>query len=230
MNLEAIKSPLKPLWDKTPWRISRQNKELKQLLQEAESNLNFWFCESMGDYIEKELLPRAHSILPKDYSGKTFVKKFRSRYKSFNGLSSYQNFILELDCLSLINNLNVDEDRPRHFPRIIDFNVEDKSITMSDQGLSVDRLTQEVVIPEFESQVSRMLQILHDAKVVHMDMNPSGRNLLVDKMGTLSIIDFDCAVALDRPFSKSYQRRVYTYRTTKERIIDICEKNKFLLI
>jgi hypothetical protein len=229
MNLELVKSPLRPLWGKTPWRISRRNEELKQLLQTAETNVDFWFRQSMGNYIENELLPRARNVLERDYPGPSYVKTCRSRYKSFNGLSTFQNFILELDCLSLINSVTAGEE-PRHFPRLIDFDVESRSITMSHQGTSVDRLTKRVVVPDFEAQVSRMLQVLHDAQVVHLDMNPSGRNLLVDERGILSIIDFDCAVALERPFSESYRARVNTYRTTEDRIVGVCEKHEFLLV
>lgn len=162
-------------------RISKAERKVRRAQDYAEYAFKFLF----SSYIEDEILPRAHQVRVIDYSAPVFVKHFKD-----GKTRTLIHFFLELDCLSRLADKKNSECSIRHFPRIIDFDIHNRSITMTDEGTSLRDLSEIVKVPDAYQQVERIMNQLLNAGIVHYDICPLGKNLVVDSVGKISIIDF----------------------------------------
>jgi RIO-like serine/threonine protein kinase len=127
-----------------------------------------------------------------------YIIKTYSKYNPIrlcNGLTKNQAIALESQCLSRLNS--------EHFPKLIESNGD--CLIMSYQGVSLDKLRKNTIIPNPKKQIREIIKQLEENNIVHLDMHSSGKNLCVDKNGTLSIIDFDMAVIDDTVMSNTLQ-------------------------
>jgi len=130
-----------------------------------------------------------------------FIKTFRNKFSPHNGKTAYQNFILELDCLGRINEVMSNNNEYEHFPILLGYDSKALTIRMSNRGRSIKDLREPILVEGLHRQVNNIHRILTEARVIHLDCTGNGKNLLINKSGILSLIDFDIAVANANPFS-----------------------------
>lgn len=138
-------------------------------------------------------------------SESTFVKTARHRLDDFSGLTSYQSFILELECLVRLNKLT-DENGRSPFPKLYSFDVEKREIESSHVGHSLSCLNYSVDVRCFGEQIASIVALLKKAGVIHLDNHPSGKNVCVSDEGRIYLIDFDLA-AIDGVALGPYQQK-----------------------
>lgn len=198
----------------------------------AEKTLDFQFRTFMRDYVETVVLPRATRVRKRDYAHKTYTKTARRRFLPVNAKTGYQNFILELDCLSRINEAVDEQDLPRHFPVLVDFDPDKLTITCSHDGESLEILRKPVHIPNPAAQIRQITETLAQARIKHLDMHPSGKNLLVDPKGRLTVVDFDMAQVDGLSLSSSVDERLANDEMvlTGARILAILQAQKYITL
>ncbi|ERP30969.1 hypothetical protein [Chitinivibrio alkaliphilus] len=188
--------------------LRKELRRAEKQLTNAEKAINYHFTRSHKEYINEEIFPRAAKVANSTFTGKTRTKKFTRRFRSFKVMSAYQLFLLELDCLGRINEQMLLQDEENHFPILVDYNPEKATITTSHNGISLDKLTTKMVVPNLERQITTILNILANARVIHLDMHKRGSNIVIDSHGILSIIDFDMAQAANRPFNYTVEAKL----------------------
>jgi len=146
-----------------------------------------------------------------DYHKGTVTKKFKSSNR-FTGLSANQSYHLEVSILERLNapnlspaticsNVNL-ERTARFFPKLLARNDATLTFTTSYDGTSLDQIYEKnrkardnfCSLPlSFVIQAAEcMVTLLERAHVKHMDMDPSGKNMLIHR-NRLTLYDFDIA-------------------------------------
>lgn len=128
----------------------------------------------------------------------TIIKKPTRKFKRSNGLELSEYIILEKDCLELIekNYKCKCKQKRSHFPKIIKFDRVRSEFELTDQGSSIDTMItnkKRITVPDMDEQIDCILDNLSRNKIRHLDLHDSGKNVCVDKAGTISLIDFDVA-------------------------------------
>ena len=146
----------------------------------------------------------------------TIIKKPTREVKRSNGLHLPEYFLLEKECLELIEkNYKCKCKKKRsHFPKIVKSNLHKHEFELSDQGTSIDILitkNRKIDVPDIDEQLDCILDNLNRNKIRHLDLHDSGKNLCVDKYGTISLIDFDVASIGSNYLSTSLQIRASRY-------------------
>lgn len=132
----------------------------------------------------------------KKQSSEDFKKKSRCRLQ-WVGASAEETFWLELLCLLKLEEVsNKEKLQKTHFPRVTSVNEKDKSFTMESVGLTVDklyRMGRKVDIPDASSQIDRIVDLLVQADIKHLDVveKDVGKNIAISDDGIISLIDFD---------------------------------------
>ncbi|WP_156824353.1 hypothetical protein [Thioalkalivibrio thiocyanoxidans] len=159
-----------------------------------------------------------------------YTKQFRTRFQNWNGMTAYQNFILELDCMSRINRVLETGDIRRHFPRLVQFDVKSLTVTYSYEGVGVNNLQESVVVPRVWEQLDEIDRTFKRARVVHLDMHRSGKNLLVGSKGNITVIDFDVAQAGGLSFNWSIDKRIESGKlvASKANMFDILASHRYV--
>lgn len=198
------------------------------VIQLAEQTIDFQFKKLMGEYIETQVVPLASAVKAPKFDSQVYVKRFTSKYQTWNSMSAYQCFILELDCLSRINCAMQSRNKTKHFPILVDFDLNTLTITISNNGNALNKLKEPFVVKNLSLQIEEIFETLKQAKVIHLDMVTSGKNVVVNKEGILTIIDFNMAQANGYSFNHCVEKRILdkTYTLTKECFLDIIKKNK----
>lgn len=134
-----------------------------------------------------------------------------------NGLTALQAFHLELMCLDRLQRTS--RHGRQHFPALARFDESRPSLWMSHTGRSLDLIQgrargrmAERLSRDFEDQLKRIVRRLERARIVHLDMHPTGRNITADRDGRLALIDFDLAAIDDTCFSAEIIRRHADWR------------------
>ena len=161
-----------------------------------------------------------------------FVKSFRD--KKCNGLDKNNAFLLELKCLQKINKYYscICSVPRKHFPKIVEINNEKKTISLSNRGFSVkDIIEKKINIKpiHIEEQINCIVHNLKKKKIRHLDMCENGKNICVNKKGTISLIDFDYASVGDKYMSDKIKRSVDNFGTYEEYIEIFKEKCNFII-
>jgi tRNA A-37 threonylcarbamoyl transferase component Bud32 len=135
---------------------------------------------------------------------KLFYKTFKLRKRNrYSGLIGSDSFLLEKKCIdNLSQKYNCECKKKRnHFPSIksVEKTKNKKIIEMTHLGESINKLSknQKKYIKKkkvnFKEQISCILNNLKKSETYHNDMHKSGKNLIVNKKGDLSLIDFNIA-------------------------------------
>ena len=124
----------------------------------------------------------------------------------WNGLSDRQAFYLEAESLRRLNCSELSLAERRHFPRLFSLDSGALTVTMSHNGITLDKLKRKVSAPNVESQILTIARTFEKSSVVHLDIS-RGKNITVDDKGTLCLIDFDIACLDDLPLSGKIQER-----------------------
>lgn len=143
-----------------------------------------------------------------DAPGGAFVKRCRTRLAVPSSSSTaFQAFVLEANCLGRLREVM---ERHDHwcFPVSYGLDVKSRTITMSDCGVSLLDLAEAQEVRELDLQLDRMVDLLREASVVHLDANPSGKNITVDRHGGLHLIDFDIAALDGRCINAAHRLRL----------------------
>jgi len=128
----------------------------------------------------------------------TIIKKPTRKFKRSNGLDISEYILLEKECLELIEKnykCNCKHKRS-HFPKMLRFDRGKTEFELTDQGTSIDTMIakkRKINIPDIDEQINCILDNLKKNKIRHLDLHDSGKNVCVDKHGTISLIDFDVA-------------------------------------
>lgn len=207
----------------------------KESISIPEKTIDYQFKKLMGSYINDEIIPRADKVKHPAYPDKTHKKVFKSRYRNWNAMSAYQNFILELDCLSRINETMWSIEKVKHFPILVDYDIESLEITISHNGESLNQIQNggiRIERSEAKRQVIDALDILDKAKVVHLDMCRSGKNIVINNKQVFTFIDFNMAQANGISFNYCVEQRIneHSHTLTKDMFFSILERNKNIIL
>ncbi len=210
--------------------LRKDNEKLVKRLAVAERSLNYAFEKGFRSYIRQVVLPRAREVQEGDMECRVYTKQFRTRFQNWNGMTAYQNFILELDCMSRINRVLETGDIRRHFPRLVQFDVKSLTVTYSYEGVGVNNLQESVVVPRVWEQLDEIDRTFKRARVVHLDMHRSGKNLLVGSKGNITVIDFDVAQAGGLSFNWSIDKRIESGKlvASKANMFDILASHRYV--
>ena len=162
------------------------------------------------------------------------IKKQIKNNSKYNGLSVYQSFELENQCLKLINDnfkCKCTCQKNNHFPKIISCNKTNFNFELSDCGISFNnykrfvkqKKIKPIKIVNLDEQIECIVNNLKKNKIKHLDMTLCGKNLCINRNGIISLIDFDIAAIDDKFMSKKIKDRDHDnyYIWLKQRIINI---------
>lgn len=151
------------------------------------------------------------SPLPSAAVSAVHAKQYASR-PLINGLTAWQACHLEALCLTRLQEEG--GEAAAHFPAVVEMDSRRHRIVLTHQGLSLDRVARTdrasvaaQIRDSFREQLAVIVNAMKRARVVHLDMRPTGHNITVDDDGRLSLIDFDTALIDDSPFSAEIARR-----------------------
>ena len=204
-------------------------KSYKNKLRIAEASIDFQFKKIAENYIKEQVLPRAARVKATDYSGDYIEKKYNRNFEPFKGMTPFQLFHLELDCLGRLNEITQEYEN-NHFPKLIDFDANSLIMKFSNNGQSLNNLKSTIKVPQIKKQLDYIFLCLEKARVVHLDMHPAGTNISVSTEGVVSIIDFDLAKVNDFSFNYTIDEILQSDKivTTRERVLEILKGNKYI--
>ena len=234
-TLALVKKITKKILRKAHLIPLSEHKRLKtsidEQLESAENTINFYFKNKFESYINEEVLPRAEKAKNAHKQIQTITKNSRTRFK-INGMTRKQNFFLELDAISRINIAMRELGIDKHFPLLVDYSCNYKSITLSHVGISLKDLQEPIFVTNVDIQIDSICKVLEAAKVKHIDMQPNGKNLVINEAGIISLIDFDMAICGDLPFNNVVVQRLKKGAglTSADSIIETLKKNEFVQI
>jgi predicted Ser/Thr protein kinase len=132
----------------------------------------------------------------------TFTKKFNNNYY-YSGLSKYDSYKIEKRCLERLqkNYKCICKKKSNHFPKIIDYNDNKRVLKMTHLGETLRNISNNKFKNKninFEEQINCIDYNLKKAKVNHLDMHLSGKNMVINDDSILGVIDFDLATIDDR--------------------------------
>lgn len=147
------------------------------------------------------------------------LKSYRVGIKPSNGLNQHNSFLLELSCLKKIEKhyTCICAVKKTHFPKIVKIDVKRRQIGLTNRGESVkDIIEKKINIKAInvEEQLKCIIHNLKKRQIRHLDMAENGKNMCVNKKGTISLIDFDYASIGDKyksPKIKSSASRFGNY-------------------
>lgn len=196
-------------------------------ISDLTATIDFLFSQHYGSYIGQEVLPRANEAVSRNIALHNpnephLIKRYAP--KGNGPFSPFQRFILELDCLSRLSSIKAPA---QHFPALLGFSVEEMTITVTNQGLSLDSIMAPVNVPGHEKQTDQIFEYLKRASIVLYDMHATGKNLCIDSAGNLSVIDFDIAMVSTHPFSDVFVQKNFSL-ATKDGILGIIRNHSLL--
>lgn len=144
--------------------------------------------------------------------GPYFEKLYSDRF-GVSGLEAQRACWLELSCLRRLQSLG--GPAANHFPIPVALDAEQPRLTMTHQGWSLDvvpaHLRAEIAAklrPDIARQAAAITEALERARVIHLDLHATGRNMAITADGHVSLIDFDIAVFDDRVISAAIAQRL----------------------
>ena len=189
------------------WRLSAHYDAQQRKMQSLVVAFDEMFLANHREYVDTTVIPLASSVLVEAGDGeKVFRKEFR--HPKGTGLTATQAFFLELDCLARINQVVSAQNTTRHFPTLHGFDVDNLSLELSFDGVSLNNLSSQQVVPDAEAQIDTIVATLERANICHLDIHESGKNLLVDSEGRLTLIDFNRAVIGNIPANSLVGRKL----------------------
>lgn len=212
-------------------KIVDENLVYKKLLGNFSKNIDYNFRKWFSS---EEIIKRATEITKSksNYNGQIYKKKFRDRPQVFSGLTREQSFLLELNCLSKLNKTR--GDKMDHFPRLVSFDSSECTITTSLNGVSLDKLKNVVVTSNIVFQCQTIVNTLRESNVIHLDDHHTGKNIVINEQGIISLIDFDIAIvdgiatsAFFEPMFEKFNARG-GYDGFLERMLNIINTNQYI--
>ena len=189
------------------WRLrsgfDAQNRKMRSLIEASDH----MFMTINQERIDRNLVPLAASVAEGASEGEKVFRKVFLHPKG-TGITAKQAFFLELDCLARINQVMIGQTTLRHFPRLRGFDVDALILELSWDGVSLDNLASPQVIPQADRQIDDIVATLERADICHLDIHESGKNLLIDSEGRLTLIDFNRAVIGNTPINPLVGRRL----------------------
>lgn len=125
-----------------------------------------------------------------------FIKKF-IKYNPFSDLTPEQSFNLELECYHRLSGYP-------NFPRLIDVNKLDLTITLEDCGLSLKdiKYNNETIGICDLSDIKKIINTLKKENIVHLDFKGKNPKNACYKSPNIFLIDFDVAVIDSMPLNQ----------------------------
>lgn len=188
-------------------RVKSKNKELQECLSIFSKNSDYhfkkWFDRNNVYKVASEV------IKTEQYNDKTHVKKYRDRPYTFSGLTKQQAFLLELYSLAVLNKEGTNIDG--YFPKLVGFDKQNYTITTSFNGVAVNELVSPILVNNLDDQCEKIVNALEVSSVIHLDDHFSGKNLVVNQKGVISLIDFDIAVVNNICISLYFEKRLLSF-------------------
>ena len=106
----------------------------------------------------------------------------------------------------------------KHFPILLSYNTDNYELTLSDCGYSLDiyknlinqKKIEPIKINNIDEQINCIIYNLKKNRIKHLDIY-NGKNLCVNKKGTISMIDFDIA-----SINNSYKSSKFKYKNNEK--------------
>lgn len=163
------------------------------------------------------------------------IKKiFTNHNSSSKRLYFFNN---EKKCLEKLNkNYNcICRCKRNHFPKIINNDKKNKSMVLTHQGISLDKIDFFIYNKnDMISQIDCIIDNLKKNNIIHLDIKSD--NICLDNNGVLSLIDFDISIIdnkmikikkFRKKFKKKYNYENYYELIKKELLIIIDDKLLF---
>jgi predicted Ser/Thr protein kinase len=146
-----------------------------------------------------------------------YRKKFLKKYnpiREFSQLNLHQAFYLELEAYRRLGT-------EPNFPSLIGYNEKDFTIDIERCGVSLKDLKKGVTLSknDLKKQISHISRALNKARVVHLDICETGKNICF-KDGCIYLIDFDLCVIDDKPLNSRVAELYHKYIAAKEDVFD----------
>ena len=144
------------------------------------------------------------------------LKSYRVKIKPSTGLDQYGSFLLEISCLKKLEKdyeciCNI---KKTHFPKLLKIDSKHRQISLTNRGKSVKDIidkNKNIKPINVEEQMNCIIHNLKKYQIRHLDMAINGKNMCINKKGTISLIDFDYASVGDKYMSPKIQRSVEVY-------------------
>lgn len=122
----------------------------------------------------------------------------RPKTRSWTKLNRMETWFLEVECLRRLTEnfkCQCDNKYENHFPKLVSYDINNKSITMANCGETLVSLRKQkkfIEILDYKEQCACISKNLKENGILHCDLNPIGNNVcLNEKTNCISVIDFD---------------------------------------
>ena len=149
------------------------------------------------------------------------LKSYKEGIKKCSQLDKYNRFLLEVSCLiKLKKHYNcICDVKKKHFPNILKIDVKKCQIILSNRGFTVNDIIKkksDYVQINIEEQLKCIIHNLNKHQIKHLDMAENGKNMCINKKGTISLIDFDYASIGDKYMSSKIERSATRFKNYDE--------------
>ena len=126
---------------------------------------------------------------------RSFTKIINNTMNPYSGYGNRQAENREILCLKILNayTRNYPCTCGSHFPTLLNYRKH-SFIKLSYQGIDLRELKKKrnvIYINNLDKQIRCIYNTLKKCKIAHLDINNNGKNICINKNGTLSLIDFD---------------------------------------
>ena len=153
-------------------------------------------------------LTRSVPVRPGPYHIKSYAERL-----AVSGLEAHRACWLELSCLTRLQALA--GPAVSRFPVPVSLDADAPTLTMTHLGWALNDVPADLqsgiatlVCQDLAEQVDEIVSGLAKAGVVHLDLQRSGCNLVVNGQGKVGLIDFDIAVIGGKPISAVISERL----------------------
>ena len=173
------------------------------------------------------------SIIKKNY----VIKKVRILGPLIVGIIKKEDiYKLELKSLKLLHknynnyfkkyNLNINYP----FPVIYKYNK--NYFKLSNNGKSINKLRNKVIVYNYKLQLKNIIYNLKKNNIKYLDMTPCGKNLVVNKKGIISLIDFNLVQINNFPSTLILNKKGknFTYEKLYKSMENILKKNRYIIL
>jgi thiamine kinase-like enzyme len=149
------------------------------------------------------------------------LKSYKEGIKKCSQLDQSNSFLLEVSCLKKIKKhyTCICDVKKKHFPKILKIDVKKFQISLSNRGFSVKDIIKknlDYVPINIEEQLKCIIHNLKKKNIKHLDMAENGKNICINKKGTISLIDFDYVSIGDKYMSSKIERSACRFKNYDE--------------
>ena len=165
------------------------------------------------------------------------IKKVRLLGPLSVGLLRKNDFFkLELNCLDSLYK-NYPKYSKKYFtnmdyPFPIIYKLNNDQFKLSNNGISLNKLRSKIVVPKYKLQLKNIIHNLKGNNIKHFDMCFTGKNIVVNKKGTISLIDFNLSQINNFPSTLfiNIRSKKFKYKKLYDKMEDILKKNKYIIL